>query len=211
VPEGYTLAKSMTELYGIPSSAAAAAGFNPSSNNAAASTNTTAPSTAKKPGVIRIGLITPKVEVSSGDASSMRETVRGSFMGQLNGQNVELVALSSQQLSQAVDEARRTECDYLLTVSVNVKKGGGSMFGRAIGNIAASAAGVPAAGAPAGGAINAIRAKDELTLQFMLDNLQTSSTVLSNTSKAKAKSDGEDIITPEVQKASQAILAAVKK
>jgi hypothetical protein len=45
----------------------------------------------------------------------------------------------------------------------------------------------------------------------MLDNLQTSSTVLSNTSKAKAKSDGEDIITPEVQKASQAILAAVKK
>jgi hypothetical protein len=80
------------------------------------------------------------------------------------------------------------------------------MFGKAIGNIAASAAGIPT-----GGSSNGIKAKDELSLQYILDSLQSSSTVLSNTSKAKAKSDGEDIITPEVQKASQAILAAVKK
>jgi hypothetical protein len=106
VPEGYTLAKSMNELYGIPAAQQQPQVSTRRQTTPPASTNTTAPSTAKKPGVIRIGLITPKVEVSSGDASSMRETVRGSFMGQLNGQNVELVALSSQQLSQAVDEAR---------------------------------------------------------------------------------------------------------
>jgi hypothetical protein len=119
-----------------------------------------------------------------------------------------VVALSSQQLSQALDEARQRQCDYLLSASVTIKKGGGSMFGKAIGNIAAAATGMPTGG---GGAGNGIKAKDELSLQYMLDNLQTSSTVLSNTSKAKARSDGEDIITPEVQKASQAILAAVKK
>ena len=207
VPEGYTLAKSMNELYGIDTAGAA---YNPQpTNKAAATTNTslTAASTAKKPGVIRIGLITPKLQTSSGDAASTAQTVRNSFASQLNGENVEVIALSAPQLSQALDEARQRQCDYVLTVSVNIKKGGGSMFGRAIGNIAASAAGVPT-----GGAINsAIKAKDELSLQYILDNLQTSTTVLSNTSKAKARSDGEDIITPEVQKASQAILAAVKK
>ena len=208
VPEGYTLAKSMTDLYGVNTAATA---YNPesSNNNAAASASSagmTSASTAKKPGVIRIGLITPKVEVSSGDAARTTETLRNSFAGQLNGANVEVVALSSRQLSQALDEARQSQCDYLLSASLVIKKGGGSMFGKAIGNIASAATGIPT-----GGAVNAIKAKDELSLQYMLDNLQTSSTVLSNTSKAKAKSDGEDIITPEVQKASQAILAAVKK
>lgn len=206
VPEGYTLAKSMNELYGIPTGIAA---YNPQAANpaaAATSAGVAAASTAKKPGVIRIGLITPKVEVSSGDAASTTETLRNSFAGQLNNANIELVALSARQLSQALDEARQRECDYLLSVSLTIKKGGGSMFGRAIGNIASAATGVPT-----GGAVNAIKAKDELSMQYMLDNLQTSSTVLSNTTKAKARSDGEDIITPEVQKASQAILAAVKK
>jgi hypothetical protein len=208
VPEGYTLAKSMNELYGI--SEAAAYGQQPQNNaNASAATsnaNLTAASTAKKPGVIRIGLITPKVEASSGDAARTAETLRTTFTGQLNGANVEVVALSARQLSEALDEARKSQCDYLLTVSATIKKGGGSMFGRAIGNIASAATGVPT-----GGVVNAIKAKDELSLQYVLDNLQTSATVLSNTTKAKAKSDGEDIITPEVQKASQAILAAVKK
>ncbi len=203
VPEGYTLVKSMNELYGVPSGISAGS-YNP---QPAANSNVTAASTAKKPGVIRIGVITPKVEVSSGNAASTAETVRSSFASSLNGGNVEVVTLSSQQLSQALDEARKSQCDYVLTVSLNIKKGGGgSMFGRAIGNIAATATGIPT-----GGAVNAIKAKDELTLQYILDNLQTSTTVLSNTAKAKAKSDGEDIITPEVQKASQAILAAVKK
>ena len=207
VPEGYTLAKSMNELYGVSTAAAAAAAANPEANTAAASTaGVAAASTAKKPGVIRIGLITPKVQVSSGDAARTTETLRNSFASNLNGANVEVVQLSAGQLSQALDEARQTQCDYVLTVSLNIKRGGGSMFGRAIGNIASATTGIPT-----GGAGNAIKAKDELSLQYILDNLQTSSTVLSNTSKAKARSDGEDIITPEVQKASQAILAAVKQ
>ena len=210
VPEGYTLARSMNDLYGMNT---ATTSYNPSpTNNAAAATTTassaglTSASTAKKPGVIRIGLITPKVQTSSGDAARTTETLRNGFVSQLNGANVEVVALSASQLSQALDEGRQRQCDYVLTVQLNIKKGGGSMFGRAIGNIAASAAGVPT-----GGATNAIKAKDELSLQYILDNLQTSKTVLSNTAKAKARSDGEDIITPEVQKASQAIRAAVKQ
>ncbi len=210
LPEGYTLAKNMNELYGI-NAAAVSGAYNPQSTSNAAATassaGVTSNTTAKKPGTIRIGLITPKVEVSSGDPARTTETLRSSFVGQLNGANVEVVALSSPQLSQALEEARRLQCDYLLSASVTIKKGGGSMFGKAIGNIAAAATGMPTGG---GGAGNGIKAKDELSLQYMLDNLQTSSTVLSNTSKAKAKSDGEDIITPEVQKASQAILAAVK-
>ena len=56
-----------------------------------------------------------------------------------------------------------------------------------------------------------IKAKDELSLEYKLDSVETSKTVLSNTAKAKAKSDGEDILTPIVETSAQAIISAVTK
>jgi len=116
----------------------------------------------------------------------------------------------------------------MLSVSMTVKKGGGgSMFGRTIGNIAGSAAGVIPGGSTAGSAAarsatiagvytaatvaGNIKAKDELTLEYRVDRTDSPNTVLADTAKAKAKSDGEDILTPQVEKAAQAILAAVRK
>ena len=101
------------------------------------------------------------------------------------------------------------------------------MFGRTIGNIAGSAAGHIPGGSTAGSAAarsatiagvytaatiaGNIKAKDELSLDYRLDRADSPNTLLSETAKAKAKSDGEDILTPQVDKAAQAILAAVKK
>jgi outer membrane lipoprotein SlyB len=146
----------------------------------------------------------------------------------LNGPTIEVVSLSARLPAQALDEARQSQCDYILSASMNVKKGGGgSMFGRAVGNIAGSAAGhIPGGGSASTGAArsaaitgvyttaaiaNSIKAKDELSLEYRFDSVETSKTVLGNTAKAKAKSDGEDILTPIVETSSQTIVATVTK
>lgn len=104
-----------------------------------------------------------------------------------------------------MDEARQAECDYVLSSSLTVKKGGGSMFGRAIGNIAGAATGIPV-GAASGAAI---KAKDEVTLVYKLEPIGQGKQSLSNTEKAKASRDGEDVIQPLVQKASETIKATI--
>ncbi len=235
VPAGYTLAKDSNELYGIGTAATASAAYNPPPNSSAASTTSTTSnttnvansSTPKKPGVIRIGIMLPKVQLTSGDTTQAAETLRKSFAGYLNAPAIEVVTLSAQFPAQALEEARQSQCDYILSASMNVKKGGGSMFGKAIGNIAGSAAGhIPGGGSATTGAArsaaitgvyttaaitSSIKAKDELSLEYKLDSVETSKTVLSNTAKAKAKSDGEDILTPIVQTSAQTIVATVTK
>lgn len=234
IPDGYTVAKDTNELYGINTAATASAAYNPqpsgNSNTSATSTttNVTDSSTPKKPGVIRIGIMLPKVQLTSGDKTQAAETLRKSFAGYLTAPAIEVVTLSAQLPAQALEEARQSQCDYILSASMNVKKGGGgSMFGKAIGNIAGSAAGhIPGGGSATTGAARSaaitgvyttaaiagtIKAKDELSLEYKLDSVESSKTVLSNTAKAKAKSDGEDILTPIVETSAQAIISAVAK
>jgi hypothetical protein len=88
---------------------------------------------------------------------------------------------------------------------MTVKKGGGSMFGRAIGNIAGAATGIPVGSASGA----AIKAKDEVTLAYKLEPLIQGKQSLSNTDKAKASRDGEDVVGPLVQNASKTIKTAV--
>jgi len=77
------------------------------------------------------------------------------------------------------------------------------MFGRAIGNIASATAGH----IPGSGSVNSIKARDEVTLEYKLDHVETAKTALANKDKAKASSDGEDVISPLVQKAAGDVLA----
>jgi hypothetical protein len=224
VPEGYTLAKDMQELYGISTGMTSSASNRPSESNTTPSATTPSATTSKKPGVIRIGLVLPTVQVNAGDAAQTAEAVRNSFASHLNAPNVEVVTLNAA----SAEEARQKQCDYMLSVSMTVKKGGGgSMFGRTMGNIAGSAAGHIPGGSTAGSAAarsatiagvytaatiaGNTKAKDELTLDYRVDYTDRPSTLLADTAKAKAKADGEDILTPQVEKAAQAILAAVRK
>ncbi len=55
-----------------------------------------------------------------------------------------------------------------------------------------------------------VKSKDEITLEIKLLSAAGSSAV-SKQYKAKAKSDGEDIITPVVEQAAQAIIDAVNR
>ncbi|HET9710598.1 MAG TPA: hypothetical protein VFP64_01910 [Pyrinomonadaceae bacterium] len=234
VPEGYALAKDMQELYGM-GSVATSTPNRPSANSSSESasqpnsTNTmTTPSAEKKPGVLRIGLVMPKVQMSAGNAAQTAEAVRNGFAQYLQGPSIEVMPLTATMASSVIEEARQKQCDYVLYVSMTVKKGGGGgMFGRAIGNIAGSAAGhIPGGGSAATGAARSavltgvyttaaiaanIKAKDELSLEYKLDKTENASTVLTNTGKAKAKSDGDDILTPVIESAAQTIVSTIRR
>jgi hypothetical protein len=233
VPPGYTQAKNMQELYGT-GDASEASYSPPSSNTSSAnsagssSSSTTAPTNVagpKKAGVIRIGLVMPKVQISAGDPSQAAEALRSSFASYLKGPSVEVITLSARLASQAAEEARQSECDYVLYASMSVKKGGGgSMFGRAIGNIAGSTAGhLPGGGSATTGAarsaaiggvyttaaiVSSIKAKDEVTLEYKLEPTGAGQRV-ANSSKAKASQDGEDVVSGLIEKAAAVVVATV--
>ena len=229
IPEGYTLAKDMQQLYGVDTTNVSAStqptNSNTTSNsNSITTTATTPANTPKQPGVLRIGLLLPNVQMNAGNAAQSAEALRNSFASYLKGPNIEVVTLSARVASLAIEEARQSQCDYILSASMNVKKGGsGSMFGRAIGNIAGSAAGhIPGGGSAATGAARStaitgvyttaaiagsIKARDEVTLEYKLDQVETAKTALANKDKAKASADGEDVIAPLVQKAAGNVVA----
>lgn len=234
-PEGYTLAKNMQELYGMgAASSSAAPSSRPSGPTSSPLPNaaTTSPNTSttgagpKREGVIRIGLVLPKVQMSAGDTAQAAEAVRSNFASYLKTPSVEVIPLSARLASAAAEEARQSECDYVLHVSMSVKKGGGgSMFGRAIGNIAGSAAGhIPGGGsastaaarsAAIGGVyttatiVSSIKAKDEVTLEYKLEPANAANKRLANTAKAKASRDGEDVLTGLIEKAAAEVVATV--
>ena len=52
-----------------------------------------------------------------------------------------------------------------------------------------------------------IKARDEVTLEYKLDQVETAKTGLGNKDKAKASADGEDVIAPLVQKAAGNVVA----
>jgi hypothetical protein len=126
-----------------------------------------------------------------------------------------------------MEEARQSECDYVLYASMTQKKGGGGgMFSRAIGNVVGGAAGhipvsTPGEAAARGAVITGvyttaniasnIKAKDEITLEYKLEAVGGARPALSKTEKAKAKSDGEDVLTPLIERAAEAIVAAAMK
>jgi hypothetical protein len=106
------------------------------------------------------------------------------------------------------------------------KGGGGGMFSRAIGNVVGGAAGhipvsTPGEAAARGAVITGvyttaniasnIKAKDEITLEYKLEAVGGAQPALSKTEKAKAKSDGEDVLTPLIERAAEAIVAAAMK
>jgi hypothetical protein len=175
-----------------------------------------------------IAIVLPSATGAAGDATEFAKSLRDLFASYLTGPSLRTMALDARLASQAVEEARQKECNYLLLASIERKRNDGSGWGKALGRAAGTAAwyGVPyggtAATAAARGAAVAgaeaissmaqtTKAKDEVTLEYRVGTLDTVTRATPRTEKAKAKSDGEDLLTPLVEKAAEAISATVLK
>jgi hypothetical protein len=188
-----------------------------------------APAAAQEGGA-RICLAPASVESNAGDAAAASEAVREAFTSYLTGPTLGVTPLQARLASQVRQEAKLASCPYLLLTSLkhHRKSGGGGLLGRMAGGAvqhgasavvgsAGSTAGRAAAGAAASAAnaaasdlATASRSDDELTLKYRLETAD-GGVLLEKTAKRKAKADGEDLLTPLVGAAAEAIAAAVSE
>lgn len=184
---------------------------------------------AKKPGTVRIGVSVKTGAVGEGVSSAdLAAAVQNTLAEYLKGTNIEVVPLEARLAGSIDGEARNKECDYVLYALASHKKGGGGlggMFGKVIapaigqvglahtGSVAGNIAGHAATNAiiTAGQISTAVKSKDEITLEIRLQQTGGGATVLTKQLKNKAKSDGQDIISPMIEQAAQAIVEQAGK
>jgi hypothetical protein len=175
----------------------------------------------------RICLAPASIEASAGSSATLITAVRETFTTFLTGPSLEVKPLTSRLQSQLREEAKLANCPYLLLTTVkHVHKTGrsalrqmaaaaaahgaasagaasGSTVGRIVGNAAAGAATEAAYGYA-----TSVRSQDELTLTYRLESVG-GNVIVNKKEKRKARSDAEDLLTPAVEKASEAIAAAL--
>ena len=166
----------------------------------------------KKPGVIRVGLARVKTG-AVGDAidpNDLAAAVRNSLSESLQAPNVEVVNLDAESPSALDAELKQKDCDFVVYSTVTHKKGGGGFggFGSVINSAIAhtpigstgSTAGNVAVAVARDAAISAnnvatnIKSKDEMSLDLKVQK-PSGNVVLSKQFKAKAKSDGDNVIS----------------
>jgi hypothetical protein len=184
----------------------------------------------KKTGVIRIGL-SPIKTGAVGDgltSADLTAAVQNTLTGYLKAPNLEIVPIEAKLPSLIDGEAKQKECDYVIFVNVSHKKGGGGGFGGMFGNALGSAVGrvgIGQTGSVAGNLagqvatqaiVNAttvsanVKAKDQVTLELRLQQ-PGGAVVVAKQFTAKAKSNGDDIISQVVEPAAQAIVEIAHK
>lgn len=179
----------------------------------------------KKPGVVRIGLVQPRVDMGQGAANST-EALRSLIAQYLTGPNLQVVPVAAMVPMQAEAEAKQSDCDYLLYATLSQKRGGGMGFlrgaqsmtsmvpmigmsgrtGAVVGQVAAQTA-VNFAGQLA----SSVKAKSEVSFDYRLVSPGNTTPLVANAEKMKAQTDGQDVITPMVENAAGAITASVLK
>jgi hypothetical protein len=137
----------------------------------------------------------------------------------LKTETVEAIRLNSDAPE---SEAKQTECDYIFYTNVTQKRGGGGMFGKmiAMGAISIAGAMVPGVGGMVASTVASqvmgqqmgkiAKAKDEFTFDYKVTDLNAA--VMSKAvTKAKAKEDGEDVMTPLIKQASTTVMGEIGK
>jgi hypothetical protein len=230
IPEGYhqveDFASAYASAYGTAGSSNTSSNSAPATTPSTANTATSAPTNAtavtpKRAGIIRLGVVAVKTGnvAENVNASELALAVRNTLLQQLKGTNVEAVPIEATGAAVQA-EAQQKECDYVVYANVSHKKGGGG-FGSMLGNSVSTVAGnigygggtaaVVAANTTSVVVAQSIKAKDEMTLDVRLERPGSTTPSFAQQFKGKAKSAGEDIVTPLVQQAAQAAIQAVAK
>lgn len=180
----------------------------------------------KKAGTIRIGVAAKTTAVGEGiTAADLTSAIQNSLGQYLKGTKVEVVPIEAKLAAAQTAEAQEKQCDFILQATAAHKKGGGGfgfgkMLGQVVGqtgightgSVAGNIAGQMATTAIVAATVSGnVKAKDELTLDAKLVSPSDNSSPLTRQFKAKAKSDGDDIISLVVEQAAQAIIDTVGK
>jgi len=176
-----------------------------------------------------ICLAPPAAQMASGNNVDAANTLRDLFASYLTGPTLGVKQLTARLPSQALEEAKQASCRFVLFASMKLERHqGNGALGRIVGGAvqsgaseirgtATSAAARVAANAAASAANEAarglatnVKSKDELTLDYHLDTFDGKS-LAKKTEKEKASSDGQDLLTPLVERAAEAVANAALK
>lgn len=165
--------------------------------------------------------------------------IRNAMVALMSGPAVEIAALDAHIAMQLQAEAQQKQCDYVLYSSVAVKHSQGGGLGKFMkmagpvasmtpmgmaahgmgGAVAASAASAAASAAAQSAQQQAIsqlagfngqiKSKDDVNVQYQLVQTGQTAPVLQNALQGKAKSDGEDVLTPLLQQTANTVLTQV--
>ena len=193
----------------------------------------------KAPGKIRIGIAPAQAQLGQGNnaQADYATPIRNAIVYMMNGPAVEIAALDSRIPIQLQAEAQQKQCDFILMSSVTVKHGGGNfgkfmkagnmaanmnpmvMMTKSMSTMAASQAAAQAAAMTAqqqatnqlSNFNGQIKSKDDVTVDYQLYATGQAGPKVQNSLKGKAKSDGEDVLTPLIQQTATNILTEVTK
>ncbi|MGB8473249.1 MAG: DUF4412 domain-containing protein, partial [Candidatus Acidiferrum sp.] len=192
----------------------------------------------KAAGMIRIGIVAAQAQLGQGSQAGMDygTPVRNALVQLMSGPAVEIAALDSHIPLQIQAEARQKQCDFILYSNITVKHGGGrggfgnfmsiaaplasmapmagGIGGAVAGSVAsqaASAAAQQAAMSQMSGLTGQIKSKDDVTVSYQLFPTGQSTPKMENSLQAKAKSNGEDVLTPLLTKVATNVLTEVNK
>lgn len=180
----------------------------------------------KKAGIVRIGIAMPKAQLGQAQGPSAGEPLRVMLIQYLTGPSVESTPIAALLPDQVAAEAKAKQCDYIVYSTLSQKKASGGLgflksssmlnvipgvglansMGKVMGATSAAAAASQAASLSSG-----VKAKTDVLLEYHLTATGNDSPILSNTFDTKATADGEDVITPMVEKAATAIMAQVSQ
>ena len=167
--------------------------------------------------------------------------IRNAVVALMSGPAVEIAALDAHIPMQLQAEAQQKQCDYIMYSAVSVKHSAGSSFGKFMkvagpvanmtpmgmmahglgGAMAMQTAGMAAQAAAQAaqqqamsqlaGFNHEIKSKDDVTVQYQLVQTGQTTPVVQNALQGKAKTDGEDVLTPLLQQAATNVLTEVSK
>ena len=172
-----------------------------------------------------LAVVLPSVQGVDGSATDVAGGLRDLLVSFLTGPALRVLTLEARLPAQAAIEARQKNCERMLLTTMIRKRDSGNPLGGVLGQAAGTAAwhipygggatmarGAAIAGAQAASTLaSETRRKDEVRLEYRVGTPDAVATAKPVSSKAKARSDGEDLLTPLVERASSEIFAAATK
>jgi uncharacterized caspase-like protein len=178
----------------------------------------------KPSGASCIAIENPSVQGTPGNATDASTGVRDLIASYLTGPALKVVSLEAKLPSQAAEEAKAKGCEPVLVASLTRKAKGNKGFMNALGQAANTASWRLPAGGTAGSAAaqaagaaglqtvatlaQSTKAKDEVKLEYRLESAGGRIVFGPRTEHQTAKVDGEDLLTPVVMRAAEAIVSS---
>jgi hypothetical protein len=168
--------------------------------------------------------VAPKAALGSGtNGLDISQSLQNALVRYLSGPNAEITPIVAMLPQQIEAEIKDKNCDFVLYTGITQKRGSMGllrtaasmasmvpMVGMATG--AAGAIAGMAGGSALGGvaqATSGLKAKSDIAFDYKLNAAGSNATVLAETLNAKVKADGEDVISPLIERAATAILAKI--